>query len=246
MKTVLTIAGSDPSGGAGLQSDLATFAEFGVRGVSAVAALTAQNSTEVRSVKKVPSPFLRAQVETLLDEFTIHAVKVGMLGSSANVRALGELVSAGGLPNVVLDPVLVSTSGFPMLGSGGVEAVRKVLPLVKVLTPNVPEAESLAAIPIRNRLAMEEAARVIHGLGAANVLVTGGHLEGEPVDVLYDGAGFRRYRSGRLKGGRARFHGTGCMLSAAIAAGLANGRTVPEAVEAARDYVRTVVRSRRA
>ncbi|MFQ5465078.1 MAG: bifunctional hydroxymethylpyrimidine kinase/phosphomethylpyrimidine kinase [Thermodesulfobacteriota bacterium] len=245
MKTALTIAGSDPSGGAGVQADVLTFRALGVRGLSAVTAITVQNRLEVREMQVVPPRLLAAQVEALLDEFTVDAVKIGMLGSAANARAVAGLIDGGGLPKVVLDPVMVSSSGFELLGRGGVGAIRGLVARTALITPNIPEAAALAGIEITGVEGMEEAARAILAMGAGAVLVTGGHIEGPPVDVLYDGGEFTRLRSRRVGGGRERLHGTGCLLSAGAAAGLARGLAVAGAVSEAKRYVEETLRKRR-
>ncbi len=245
MKTALTIAGSDPSGGAGLQRDLLTFHELGVRGLSVAAALTAQNSTVFRSALPVPPRFISRQVAALLEEFEINSVKIGMVGSPENLRAIKDLIKRRSLPNVVLDPVLRSTSGKTLLMKGGLAEIRSLLPCVQVVTPNLDEAAALTGVKwISSVKEMELAARRLFEMGAGHALVKGGHLEGEPVDVLFNGQSFRYYRGRRLKGGRARFHGTGCILSSAVAAGLAKGNGVEEAVADARAYLVKVLRER--
>jgi len=223
METAITIAGFDPSGWAGVAADMKAFEDAGVRGLAAVTALTAQNTKGVTGVFPVRAAFLMRQVETLLQEFSPGAVKVGMLGTSENVSALLRLVKSGRLRNVVLDPVFLSTSGFPLLDNAGIRLIERLLPFVTLVTPNIDEASFLAGIKIRGLEDMEEAARRIHGKGAKNVLVKGGHLEGEIADVLFDGGRLHRFRSSRIKGRREIFHGTGCILSSSIAAFLAMG-----------------------
>lgn len=246
MKTALTIAGSDPSGGAGLQRDLETFRGLGVRGLSVAAALTAQNSSAVRAILPVPPRFVSSQLRALLEEFRIDAVKVGMTGTPGNLKAVGRLIKAYGMRNVVLDTVLRSTGGKALLAGGGVRELRSLLPLVEVVTPNLPEAAALTGIRgITTCKHMEEAARRLHEMGAPHVLIKGGHLEGEPVDVLYNGRSFRRFKGKRVSGGVEKFHGTGCVLSAGIAAGLAKGMGVERAVGEARAYLIDALRGRR-
>lgn len=245
MKTALAIAGSDPSGGAGLQRDLATFRDLGVRGLSVAAALTAQNSTVFRSALPVPARFVSRQAAALLEEFEIHAVKVGMAGNPENLRAIRTLIKRRSLPNVVLDPVLRSTSGKALLSRGGLAEIRSLLESIEVVTPNLDEAAAITGIRRISRVEeMELAARRLFEMGARHALVKGGHLEGEPVDVLFNGRSFHYFRGRRLKGGRGRFHGTGCILSSAIAAGLAKGKGIEKAVAEAGAYLVKVLRER--
>jgi len=245
MKTVLTIAGSDPSGGAGLQRDLETFRDLKVRGLSVVAALTAQNSTVVRAIEPVSAGFLKRQVNALLEEFRIDAVKIGMTGSAENLRAIRILIKKYGLKKVVLDPVMRSTSGRPLLDKDGIAELKALLPLVALVTPNLPEATLLTGIKeVTDIKGMEEAVRRLHEMGAPNVLVKGGHLEGAPQDLLYDGRSFNYFAGKRITGAAGRFHGTGCILSAAIAAGLANGKGIERAILEGRAYLMEVIRNR--
>lgn len=245
LKTCLTIAGSDPSGGAGVQSDLRTFEGLGVRGMSAIAALTAQNRVKVKTTLNVPPQFLLKQIETLLEESDFDAVKIGMLGSGANAAALTRLFKRKRFKNIVLDPVLRSTSGVALIDKKGAGAIKKLLPLVTLVTPNLAEAEVLSGIKVKDLRGMEDAARRIHSLGAAFVLVKGGHLQGAPVDVLFDGKKFYYFKGRRIKAGRAVLHGTGCMLSAAIAVGLAKGFSVPAAIKRAKEFVEEKIEKRR-
>ena len=252
MKTVLTIAGSDPSGGAGVQRDLETFHDLGVRGLSVIAALTAQNSTVVRAAEPVSAGFLKKQAEALFEEFRIDAVKIGMTGSGENLRAIRGLIKRYGLKNVVLDPVMRSTGGKPLLEKAGIAELKRLLPHVTLVTPNLPEAAILTGVKeIKDIKGMEEAAKALFEMGAPNVLVKGGHLKGEPFDVFYDGRSFGYYKNERLRGGAGRFHGTGCILSAAIAAWLALGKRrgpgwgrVETAVFDAKGYLMKVLRNR--
>ena len=244
MKTILAIAGFDPSGGAGLLRDLKTFGDFGCRGVSVATALTAQNSSRVSSTLVVPPEFLEKQAVELLEEFTVDAVKIGMTGSAANVKAIESLIRRKGLRNVVLDTVLVSTSGYPLLDKKGVPALKRLLPRVTLVTPNIPEASALTGIDISGIRGMEEAARALHSMGARSVLIKGGHLNGPPTDILYDGKGFQRFTGRRIRGGKERFHGTGCILSSAIAAGLAKGHNLKKSVKEAKEYLNRTLTER--
>ncbi|MBE9528420.1 MAG: bifunctional hydroxymethylpyrimidine kinase/phosphomethylpyrimidine kinase [Proteobacteria bacterium] len=245
MKNVLTIAGFDPSGWAGVSADLKTFADLGVDGAGAVTALTAQNKSRVTGVEPVSPKFIRKEITTLLETTRFDAVKIGMLGDSAVAAMLRRLFKKVGFENVVLDPVLRATSGPRLLDAGGLSELKRLLPAVRVVTPNIDEAEALAGIKITGIADMESAARKIHALGAKTVLVTGGHLAGAPVDVLYDSKGFTHFKGVRLKGRPERFHGTGCILSSALAAYLARGQSVKSATKAAQKYLIETIKARK-
>ncbi len=245
LKTILTIAGSDPSGGAGVQSDLKTFDAMGARGVSAIAALTAQNRIRVKATLAIPPRFLIKQIETLLEESGVDAVKIGMTGSGANVAALIRLFKRRRFKNIVLDPVMRSTSGATLIDKKGMATIKRLLPLVTIVTPNLAEAAILSGVGVKDIRGMEDAARRIHSLGAPFVLVKGGHLKGAPLDALFDGKGFHYFKGRRIKAGRAQLHGTGCLLSAAIAACLARGLGVPAAVKRAKAFVEETIGKRR-
>lgn len=244
MRTALTIAGADPSGGAGIQSDIAAFRAFGVTPLSVITALTAQNGVKVRSAQPVSARFVARQIDVLLEEFSVDSVKIGMIGNRENTAAIRRLIKKHNLKNVVLDTVLRSSNGFPLIDKKGVEAIKKLLPLVTIVTPNLMEAEALTGIKAVDADGMEEAARRLHSMGATFALVKGGHLDGEPIDILYDGKRFTRFAGRRIAGTDKRLHGTGCLLSAAIAAGLAKGESVKRAVRGAKAYVERVIEKR--
>lgn len=244
MKTALTIAGSDPSAGAGIQADLRVFAAFGVYGLSAITSLTAQTRKAVLAAIHTPAAFITKQVNVLLSEFEIDAAKIGMIGTAANVAAISRLIKKHRLSNVVLDPVMRSTSGFPLLDVAGVKALRRLMPLIKIVTPNLDEAAKLAGLMVRDVHDMELAASIIHGQGAPYVLVKGGHLKGAAVDILFNGGEFQYFEAARLKSRPQTLHGTGCILSAAIVAGLAKGATVEKAVRDAKAYIGKVIEGR--
>ena len=234
----LTIAGSDSSGGAGVQADLKTFAALGVFGASAITALTAQNTTGVRDVHGVPVANVVAQVEAVLDDLDVRAVKTGMLGTADVVRAVAAL--ADRLPHLVVDPVMVASSGARLLEVAAERAyVEALLPRAAVLTPNLHEAQVLLGASITTLAEQREAARALGGLGPRAVLVKGGHAvvgtSDEAVDVLWDGQRLLELRSPRISGGND--HGTGCSLASAIAAGLAKGDDLRTAVAGAKAYV---------
>ena len=232
---VLAIAGSDSAGGAGIQADLKTMLALGVHGMSVVCAVTAQNSVGVQGYWEVPPGAVRAQLTSVLSDIAVHAVKTGMLASAAIVETVSAMLA--GLPApVVVDPVAVSKHGDSLLSAGTLEAVRaKLLPLATVLTPNLLEAELLTGSPISDEAGMRKAAVALSSLGPRWILVKGGHLPGNPVDLLFDGSEMIRFPGQRIASRHT--HGTGCTLASAIASFLARGMDVPAAVAAARDYV---------
>ena len=237
MKTVLTIAGSDSGGGAGIQADLKTFAAHAVYGTCAVTAVTAQNTTGVSAVHTLPRDLVVAQVRAIADDIGIDAIKTGMLSTTAIVEAVATLLSTLRTPLIVIDPVMVAKSGDRLLTDAAVAAVRTLLLRhATVVTPNVVEAEVLAEMSIESLEGARAAARAIHALGASAVVIKGGHLpEADAVDLLYDGKTFVEFTGPRFK--TPNTHGTGCTFAAAIAANLALGRSVPEAVAQAKEYV---------
>jgi hydroxymethylpyrimidine/phosphomethylpyrimidine kinase len=242
MKTVLTIAGSDSGAGAGIQADLKTFAALGVYGTTAITALTAQNTLGVSAVHVVPAEFVTAQIEAVVSDIGCHAVKTGMLATSAIVEAVAAAVEALDLPNLVVDPVMIAKGGDRLLDEDAVHALRTALiRLARVVTPNVPEAEVLAGMRVRSVDDMREAARRILDLGPGAVVVKGGHLESDVVtDLLLDASGETALTGPRIKG--AHTHGTGCTFAAAVAARLAIGDTVQDAARAAKAYVAEAMR----
>lgn len=233
---VLTIAGSDSCGGAGIQADLKTTSAFGVFGATALTAVTAQNTLGVESSLLLDSALVAAQIDAVLSDLEVAAAKTGMLGSARTVRVVAERVERLGIPNLVVDPVMVATSGASLIEDDAVRAVRdSLIPLAVVVTPNVPEAEVLSGIEIFSLGDMERAARAIYDLGASNVVVKGGHMTESADDVLFDGDELVRFTGKRIPGGR--IHGTGCTLSAAIASGLSLGWDVVKSVERAKTFV---------
>jgi hydroxymethylpyrimidine/phosphomethylpyrimidine kinase len=246
MRTALTIAGSDSSGGAGIQADLKTFAAFGIYGVSAITAVTAQSTRGIEAALALAADFVTAQIEAVAGDFTIDATKIGMLANAAIVEAVAAAIAELDLPLVIVDPVLVSSSGERLLDEDGVRALcAELLPRARVVTPNIPEAEALSGGSIESMADVYEAARRIHDLGPGAVIITGGHghekglglrAEGsEVVDLLFDGHTFHELRASRVESPHT--HGTGCTFASAIAAGLALGRELPEAAARAQQYV---------
>ncbi len=236
----LTIAGSDSGGGAGVQADLKTFAALGVYGTSALTALTAQNTRGVTGVHPVPAAFVVAQVEAVLADLDVRAVKTGMLGTVDVVEAVAALAAGDRLPHLVVDPVMVASSGDRLLEQAAERAyVELLLPYAAVLTPNLLEAQALLRGTITTLAEQREAARALGALGPRVVVVKGGHAAadagGDAVDVVWDGGSVRELRGPWVV--TANTHGTGCTFAAAVAAGLARGRAVLPAVEAAKAYV---------
>jgi hydroxymethylpyrimidine/phosphomethylpyrimidine kinase len=242
VKIVLIVAGSDPGSGAGLQQDLKTATLLGVYGLTAVTAITVQNSLGLKAVQPVADDLVGAQLDALLTDFPVAAVKIGMVGTGANVRALARrLRDLTEPPPVVLDPVLAAGRGGALLDEEGIGLLKaELFPLTTILTPNAPEAGRLTGRTIDSPAHLEEAARELQALGPAWVLAKGGHLQGDPVDVLTDGNHAYHLPGTRLTA--PHNHGSGCLLSSALTAHLARGATVPEAVNQARELVRDALR----
>ncbi|MDQ4124167.1 MAG: bifunctional hydroxymethylpyrimidine kinase/phosphomethylpyrimidine kinase [Actinomycetota bacterium] len=233
----LTIAGSDSGGGAGIQADLKTFFALGCHGMSAITALTAQNTVAVNGVYEVDPSFVVQQVEAVATDIGVDAAKTGMLASAPLVEAVAKAVEAFEIGRLVVDPVSVSKHGDRLLAEDAVDALKtRLLPLAEVVTPNLHEAATLAGGEITTRAEMEEAARAIHAVGPRTVLVKGGHFDGdESIDLFYDGADFAELRGSRFD--TKDTHGTGCALSAAIAARLAHGDSTLDALHHAKRFI---------
>jgi hydroxymethylpyrimidine/phosphomethylpyrimidine kinase len=232
----LTIAGSDSGGGAGIQADLKTFAAHGVYGASVITAITAQNTCGVSEIHDVPAEFITAQLDAVMNDIGADAAKTGVLSSVAIIEAVAAGMSRHRIERVVVDPVMVATSGDRLLRQDAVESIRSLLlPLALVATPNIPEAEVLTGREIDTEADMAEAARMIGAMGACYVLLKGGHLDGDPVDIVYDGRSIERLAMPRVS--TRHTHGTGCTFSAAITARLAAGFPVPAAIAGAKQYV---------
>jgi hydroxymethylpyrimidine/phosphomethylpyrimidine kinase len=242
MRTVMTIAGSDSGGGAGIQADLRTFAAHGVFGTSAVTAVTAQNTLGVVAWLAMPADLVTAQIEAVVGDIGADAVKTGMLASAAIVEAVGAAIEALELPQVVVDPVMIAKGGDALLDDDAVAAMRaELLPRAHVVTPNVPEAEVLSGMTIRTLADMHAAAERILRMGPRVVLLKGGHLDGPTsVDVVCTAG--ERFEISRLRIETRHTHGTGCTLASAIAANLALGLPDRDAIEAARDYLDGAIR----
>jgi hydroxymethylpyrimidine/phosphomethylpyrimidine kinase len=236
---VLSIAGSDSGGGAGIQADLKTIAALGCYGMTAITALTAQNTLGVRAIHAVPLQMLADQIDAVVEDIGVDAVKIGMLHSADTVRAVTAAIERHALPHIVLDPVMIATSGAVLIDREAIAVlVRELFPKAAVITPNLDEASLLVGRPLESEAAMEAAACQLLGMGAPAVLLKGGHLAGDTVsDLLMTGDAQAHWmRAARVP--TRNTHGTGCTLSSAIAAHLALGSPLPEAVHKARDYVR--------
>lgn len=238
----LTIAGSDSGGGAGIQADLKTFSALGVFGMTAVTALTAQNTTGVFGIVEMSPDFVAQQIDAVVTDIGVDAAKTGMLSSAGIIAAVADRVRHHRIPNLVVDPVMIAKSGAPLLRPEAMDALKTILlPLATVVTPNLHEACALTGQEITTVADMEDAARRIRNLGPRYVVVKGGHLEGDAVDVLYDGEAFTHLKETRVP--THNTHGTGCVFSAAIAAELAKGRTVRDAVRVAKRFVSDAIRA---
>ena len=236
MKTALSIAGSDCSGGAGIQADLKTMAMNGVYGMSAIAALTAQNTTGVRDILEVNPQFLEAQLDAVFEDIFPDAVKIGMVSSAALVEAVAGRLRHYGARNIVVDPVMVATSGSALMKSDAVDALaRELLPLAALATPNIPEGEALSGLPIRSREDMEQAAQTISAAFSCPVLLKGGHALCDADDLLCTDGTLTWFHGERID--TSNTHGTGCTLSSAIAANLAKGFPLKAAVKRAKEYL---------
>ena len=242
MRTALTIAGSDSSGGAGIQADLKTFAAFGVYGTSVVTAITAQSTVGITDALALSADLVTAQIEAVAGDIELHATKIGMLATSAIVEAVAAAIEELDLPLVVVDPVMVSKSGTRLLDDDGVRTMcTELVPRAFIVTPNLPEAEVLSGTTIASPGDAREAARRIHGIGGASVIITGGHGTGhEIVDLLFDGRAFSEFRTPRIE--TRNTHGTGCTFASAIAACLALGMSPEEAAARAQQYVAGAIR----
>jgi len=236
MHRALTIAGSDSGGGAGIQADLKTFAALGVYGMSVLTSITAQNTVGVQGIYDLPPEFVGLQIDSVMADIGADTVKTGMLSNTKIIAIVAEKLRRYQVENLVIDPVMIAKSGDPLLREEAhVTLVHDLFPLAKVVTPNLHEARVLSRLPISSLEEMKRAAKAIHRLGPQNVVVKGGHLKRESVDLLYDGHRFLEFPGPRLE--TKNDHGTGCTFASAIAAGLAKGQDVPSAVKAAKEYI---------
>ncbi len=243
MKRVLTIAGSDSGGGAGIQADLKTFAVFGIFGMSAITAITAQNTVSVTAAHELPLELIEQQIDAVMTDIGADAVKTGMLSSSKIVRLVAESAKKYDFPDLVVDPVMIAKSGDPLLAEEARQTIRdELIPLATVITPNLHEVSALTDEQVETEEDMEAAARDLHQLGCQWVVVKGGHLTGaaESVDVIYDGTTIYRERAEHIQ--TKNTHGTGCAFASAIAAGLARGKPPLEAIRNAKRFITEAIR----
>ena len=241
MKTALTIGGSDPTGGAGIQADLKTFKSFGVYGLSIPTALTAQNTNGVTGIYDLPSGFFSNQLDTLLKDIKPDALKTGMLSSSEIIKIIAEKIKQYSLKNLVVDPVTVSSTGVPLVNDKALECMKDYLfPLAKVITPTIYEASLFTGINIQDEEDMKKAAIKLKGFGSETVIITGGHLERQTIDLLLYEGEFLSLQREKIEG---QYHGTGCVFSSAITACLALGYDVRETSVKANEFVWKAIRS---
>jgi hydroxymethylpyrimidine/phosphomethylpyrimidine kinase len=238
----LTIATSDSGGGAGIQADLKTFAALGVFGTSVIVALTAQNTKEVRSIFPIDTDFIKDQIDVIFEDFDINAVKIGMLYNENIIDVVSNKLTEYKAHNIVIDPVMISKSGAKLLKNDAIEAFKeRLLPLADLLTPNIPEAEELSGIKINNVNDMQQSAKALKNLGCKNVLLKGGHMQGEMiVDILYYKNEFFYFDNRKIA--TKNTHGTGCTYSSAIAAHLAKNLELTKSVRKAHDYVYNAIK----
>lgn len=242
MKLALTIAGSDSGGGAGIQADLKTFSAHGVFGMSVITSVTAQNTTGVLGIEDISPETVLLQMKAVFEDLYPDAVKIGMVSSREIIKAIAEGLKKYKPEKVVLDPVMISKSGSFLLKPDAVGAFREeLIPQSLVITPNLMEAEALSGIKIRDRDSMKDAARKIIDLGAKSVVIKGGHLTGDALDIFYDGGNFYDVASERIK--TKNTHGTGCTFSSAIAANLALGYPLVESIRRAKEYITGAIRN---
>lgn len=247
MKKVLSIAGSDSCGGAGIQADLKSLSANGVYGMSVITAVTAQNTMGVFAVQDLGEEIIKAQIDAIFTDIVVDAVKIGMVSVISTIDAISEKLKQYKPKNIVLDPVMISKSGYSLLKPESKTAlIKKLIPLASIITPNVPEAEEILKevnsdiTSIETVEDMESAAKEIYKLGCKNVLLKGGHMQGEAVDVFYDGSEIIHFTSERIN--TKNTHGTGCTLSSAIAANLALGFNMKESIKNSKQYITTAIK----
>jgi len=242
LKQVLTIAGSDSGGGAGIQADIKAMSANGVFAMSVITAITAQNTQEVTDVLELPTSIISAQIDAVFDDFDVAGVKIGMLSSAAVIDVVARLLNPQKVVNLVLDPVMISKTGHSLLKPDAIEALKtQLFPLALLVTPNIHEAQQLSGIEITSLADARRAAKVIHGFGCRHVLIKGGHLIAERgTDLLYDGRFFNVFRSSFIE--TPHTHGTGCTFASAITAQLARGKALNDAIQTAKNYLTEAIR----
>ncbi len=240
MKKVLSIAGSDCSGGAGIQADLKTFSAHGVFGMSVIVSVVAENTSRVIDIQDITTDMIEKQIDAVFEDIEVDAVKVGMLSTPVCMNAVAEKLAQYHPQNVVIDPVMYAKNGCPLMDPTAVDTlIKTIIPLADILTPNIPEAEKIADMRIASVADMEAAAKKIVAMGCKAIVVKGGHAIGNALDVLYDGKKLYHFEARRID--TKNTHGTGCTFSSAIASQLAKGLSVPEAVQKSKEYVTTAI-----
>ncbi len=240
MKNVLSIAGSDCSGGAGIQADLKTFSAHGVFGMSVIVSVVAENTSRVIDIQNITPDMIKKQIDAVFEDINVDAVKVGMLSTPECMKAVAAKLRQYNPNNIVIDPVMYAKNGCPLMEPTAIDTlVKTIIPLADVLTPNIPEAEKIAGRTISSIAEMEDAARKIQMMGCKAVVIKGGHYIGNAIDVLYDSEFLYHFETKRID--TKNTHGTGCTFSSAIASQLAKGMSVYEAVKSAKDYVTTTI-----
>ncbi|CDF57418.1 bifunctional hydroxymethylpyrimidine kinase/phosphomethylpyrimidine kinase [Thermobrachium celere] len=240
MKKVLTIAGSDSCGGAGIQADLKTFSAHLVYGMSIITSVTAQNTQGVIDAYDLPVEVIEKQIRAIFNDINVDAVKIGMLSNSRIISTVADLLKFYRAKNIVLDPVMISKSGFKLLKDDAISSlISNLIPICTIITPNIHEANLIAQMDIKNIDDMKKACRIINDLGARYVLIKGGHLNDDAIDVLFDGKGYYQFKGNRIK--TKNTHGTGCTLSSAIAANLAKGFDIVESISKSKNYIQNAI-----
>lgn len=241
MKNCLSIAGSDCSGGAGIQADIKTFAALGCFGMSVIVSVVAENTSRVISVQDVTPNVIKDQIDAIFEDIEVDAVKVGMLSGIDSMKAVADKLREYNPPNIVIDPVMIAKGGCALMAPAALDTLKdEIIPLSFILTPNIPEAEIITGTGINTIPDMKKAAKMINEMGAENVLIKGGHLQGDAVDILFDGKEFALFSSQRID--TKNTHGTGCTLSSAITANLACGIELHKAVEEAKKYITMAIK----
>lgn len=236
IKKILTIAGSDCSGGAGIQADLKTFAAHGHYGMSVIVSVVAENTTRVIDIQDISPDIIRKQMDAVFEDIEVDAVKIGMLSGYECMEAVSSKLKEFKPANIVIDPVMLAKGGHELMKRNSLEFfIKELVPQAYLLTPNIPEAEAITQMRLTSEADIEKAAGIISSMGARNVLIKGGHRDGDPVDILFDGQSFHSFKTKRIN--TKNTHGTGCTLSSAIASNLAQGYEIRLAVEKAKEYV---------
>ena len=241
MKTALTIAGSDCSGGAGIQADLKTFAAHKVFGMSVITAVVSENTSRVLSIENMPENCITDQITAIFEDIKVDAIKIGMLPNEICMKTVAQELQKYHPNNIVIDPVMVAKGGCALMMDNSVKAlIDNIIPLADILTPNIPETEAITGINIKTIDDMKIAAKQIYNMGAKNIIIKGGHLDGDAIDILYNGKDYYTYTTERIQ--TKNTHGTGCTFSSAIASNLANGMNINDAVSNAKGYITNAIK----